>query len=75
MSFALLYPRDQIVATMARIYGHNMTTAFGGNVSVRDENGDIWITPARVDKGALRRQDIVCLHPRFIRKCRRTRRV
>lgn len=62
MSFALLHPRDQIVATMARIYAHNMTTTSGGNVSVRDENGDIWITPARVDKGALRRQDIVCIH-------------
>ena len=48
---------------MARIYGHNMTTTSGGNVSVRDENGDIWITPARVDKGNLRRQDIVCIHP------------
>lgn len=59
MSFALLHPRDQIVATMARIYGNDMTTTSGGNVSVRDENGDIWITPARVDKGALRRQDIV----------------
>lgn len=61
MSFALLHPRDQIVATMDRIYGHNMTTTSGGNVSVRDENGDVWITPARVDKGSLRRQDIVCL--------------
>lgn len=63
MSFALLHPRDQIVATMDRIYRHNMTTTSGGNVSVRDENGDIWITPARVDKGSLRRQDIVCIHP------------
>lgn len=62
MSFALLHPRDQIVATMDRIYGHNMTTTSGGNVSVRDENGDVWITPARVDKGSLGRQDIVCLH-------------
>lgn len=59
MSFALLHPRDQIVATMERIYGHDMTTTSGGNISILDENGDIWITPARVDKGALRRQDIV----------------
>jgi L-fuculose-phosphate aldolase len=62
MTFHLLHPRDQIVATMDRIYSHQMTTTSGGNVSVRDENGDIWITPARVDKGNLRRQDIVCLH-------------
>src|SRR5438067_870566 len=59
MRFSMLHPRDQIVATMERIYGHDMTTTSGGNVSLRDENGDIWITPARVDKGALRRQDIV----------------
>jgi len=58
-SFSLLHPRDQIVATMERIYRHEMTTTSGGNISVRDENGDVWITPARVDKGSLRRQDIV----------------
>ena len=61
MTFSLLHPRDQIVAIMARIYGHGMTTTSGGNISVRDENGDVWITPARVDKGNLRRQDIVRL--------------
>lgn len=63
MSFSLLHPRDQIVATMERIYGHDMTTTSGGNVSVRDETGDVWITPARVDKGSLRAQDIVRIRP------------
>ncbi|MEO7934052.1 MAG: class II aldolase/adducin family protein [Chthoniobacterales bacterium] len=63
MTFHLLHPRDQIVAVMERVYGRNMTTTSGGNVSVRDENDDVWITPARVDKGSLRRQDIVCIHP------------
>jgi L-fuculose-phosphate aldolase len=63
MSFSLFHPRDQIVAIMQRIYGHDMTTTSGGNVSVRDEAGDIWITPARVDKGNLRRQDIVRIRP------------
>jgi L-fuculose-phosphate aldolase len=58
-SFSLLHPRDQIVAIMERIYDHEMTTTSGGNISVRDESGDVWITPARVDKGSLRRQDIV----------------
>ena len=58
-SFSLLHPRDQIVAIMERIYDHEMTTTSGGNISVRDENADVWITPARVDKGSLRRQDIV----------------
>src|SRR5258708_14269762 len=59
MSFDLLHPRDQIGATMERIYGHDMTTTSGGNISERDEAGEVWITPARVDKGNLRRQDIV----------------
>ncbi|HEY5743215.1 MAG TPA: class II aldolase/adducin family protein [Terrimicrobiaceae bacterium] len=59
MNFSCLHPRDQIVATMERIYRRNMTTTSGGNISIHDENGDKWITPARVDKGNLRRQDIV----------------
>ncbi len=59
MSFSLLHPRDQIVVTMERIYGRQMTTTSGGNISVRDEDGNIWITPARVDKGSLRREDVV----------------
>jgi len=63
MSFSLLHPRDQIVAIMARIYGHDMTTTSGGNISVRDDNGDMWITPARVDKGSLHAQDIVRVAP------------
>ena len=43
---------------MARIYSREMTTTSGGNISVRDEDGHIWISPARVDKGNLRRGDI-----------------
>jgi L-fuculose-phosphate aldolase len=59
MNFELLHPRDQITLTMARVYGQEMTTTSGGNISVRDDNGDIWITPARVDKGNLGPQDMV----------------
>ena len=57
----LLHPRDEIMQTMERIYRYRMTTTSGGNLSLRDENGDIWITPTRVDKGSLRRDDIVCV--------------
>jgi L-fuculose-phosphate aldolase len=56
---SLLHPRDEIMRTMERIYRYRMTTTSGGNLSIRSENGDIWITPARVDKGTLRREDIV----------------
>lgn len=57
----LVHPRDQLMFMMDRIYRYRMTTTSGGNLSIRDANGDIWITPARVDKGSLRREDIVCV--------------
>jgi L-fuculose-phosphate aldolase len=56
-----LHPRDEILQAMERIYRYRMTTTSGGNLSIREENGDVWITPARVDKGGLRRDDIVCV--------------
>src|SRR5437868_12373704 len=59
----LLHPRDELMRTMDRIYQYRMTTTSGGNLSIRDSNGDVWITPSRVDKGGLRREDIVCVHP------------
>jgi len=36
----LIHPCDEIVQTMERIYRYRMTTTSGGNLSVRDENGD-----------------------------------
>ncbi|MEZ6092351.1 MAG: class II aldolase/adducin family protein [Pirellulaceae bacterium] len=57
----LIHPRDEIMATMDRIYRYRMTTTSGGNLSVRDDRGDIWISPARIDKGNLTRKDIVCV--------------
>ena len=60
---AYLHPRDEILQAMERIYRYRMTTTSGGNLSILDRNGDVWITPARIDKGGLRRDDIVCVHP------------
>jgi len=57
----LVHPRDEIMHTMQRIYRYRMTTTSGGNLSIREANGDIWITPARVDKGNLTRNDMVCV--------------
>jgi L-fuculose-phosphate aldolase len=48
---------------MERIYQYRMTTTSGGNLSIMEPGGKVWITPARVDKGALRREDIVCVRP------------
>jgi L-fuculose-phosphate aldolase len=46
---------------MKRIYQYKMTTTSGGNLSILDENGDMWITPTGVDKGALTPEDVVCV--------------
>ncbi len=58
MNASLLHPRDEIMQTMERIYRYRMTTTSGGNLSIRDGE-NVWITPARIDKGSLRRDDIV----------------
>jgi L-fuculose-phosphate aldolase len=63
MDFSLLHPREQLVSIMERIYRQGMTTLSGGNLSIRDDSGDIWITPAGVDKGKLVPEDIMCVHP------------
>ena len=63
MPLTLIHPRDELMQTMERIYRYRMTTTSGGNLSIRDDNGDLWITPARVDKGSLRRDDIICVKP------------
>ena len=46
---------------MNRIYHNGMTTLSGGNLSIKDDNGDIWLTPSGVDKGKLTPKDIVCV--------------
>ncbi|MDB5352775.1 MAG: ribulose-5-phosphate 4-epimerase-like epimerase or aldolase [Planctomycetota bacterium] len=54
----LAHPRDEIMRVMERVYRYRMTTTSGGNISVREDDGTVWITPARVDKGSLTRGDI-----------------
>lgn len=58
-----LHPRDEIMRTMERIYRYRMTTTSGGNLSIREPDGTVWVTPARVDKGGLRREDMVRVSP------------
>ena len=56
-----MHPRDQIVLIISRIYKNGMTTTSGGNVSIIDDQGDIWVTPSGIDKGALVPEDINCI--------------
>ncbi len=57
----LHHPGEQITEIIKRIYHAGMTTTSGGNISIRDPEGNIWITPSAIDKGSLRRTDIVCV--------------
>ncbi|MDH6341404.1 L-fuculose-phosphate aldolase [Parabacteroides sp. PFB2-12] len=57
----LMHPADQITLIIGRIYRSGMTTTSGGNISIKDEQGDIWITPGSIDKGALTAKDIMCV--------------
>ena len=57
--FHVMHPRDQIVLVITRIYERGMTTTSGGNISIMDENGDMWVTPSAIDKGSLNRDDII----------------
>lgn len=58
-----LYPAEQLTLYMQKIYEKRLTTTSGGNLSIRDDAGNIWITPAAVDKGSLKPEDMVCVQP------------
>lgn len=63
MIVSYIHPADQIVMFMQRIYDKGLTTTSGGNLSIRDAQGNLWITPAGIDKGTLTRRDIICVTP------------
>ena len=63
MNIQYIHPADQLVMFMQRIYDKGLTTTSGGNLSIMDSDGNIWITPAGIDKGSLTRKDIICVHP------------
>ena len=62
-TFSYTHPRNILVATLQRLYDYGMTTTSGGNISLKDDDGNIWITPGGIDKGSLRPEDIVKVTP------------
>jgi len=44
-----MHPAEQLALIIGRIYRGGLTTTSGGNLSIMDENGDMWITPAGID--------------------------
>lgn len=59
--FQIPDPKEQLVVIMRRIYAQGMTTTSGGNLSIKDENGNVYITPGGTDKGSMTAEDIVCI--------------
>jgi len=57
----LMHPAEQLALIIGRIYRGGLTTTSGGNLSIMDDNGDMWITPAGIDKGSLTPDDIMCV--------------
>ncbi|PKQ67745.1 aldolase [Labilibaculum manganireducens] len=57
----LLHPKTQLTQVIGKIYRDGMTTTSGGNISIMDENGDMWVTPSAIDKGKLTEDDIICV--------------
>ncbi len=53
-----IHPADILVKYMTRVYKQGLTTTSGGNFSVMDTDGNIWITPSGIDKGSLTKDDI-----------------
>ena len=63
MNFTYLHPAEQIIMIINRIYTKQMTTTSGGNLSIMDDEGDLWITPSGIDKGSLTVGDICQIKP------------
>ncbi len=61
MNFHTLHPAEQLTEIMKRIYARRLTTTSGGNLSIKDNNGNVWITPGGTDKGTLTQEDIICI--------------
>ena len=60
-NYSCIHPSEQIVEFMKRVYDRGMTTTSGGNISILDDKGDMWISPSGIDKGSLTPADIVCV--------------
>lgn len=63
MNFNLMHPAEQIVLLINRVYQKGLTTTSGGNLSIKDSEGVIWITPSGIDKGSLTPADICKVLP------------
>ncbi|MCX6232568.1 MAG: class II aldolase/adducin family protein [Bacteroidetes bacterium] len=61
LAFDKKTPARQLVEVMSRIYRLQLTTPSGGNLSVIDNEGNLWVTPSQIDKGRLTEFDMVLI--------------
>lgn len=59
MKVEKLGPSEQLCKVMSRIYDSKLTTVSGGNLSLKDQVGNIWVTPSGGDKGRYETSDIL----------------
>lgn len=63
MNVDKLKPSEQLCKIMSRIYDSKLTTVSGGNLSLKDQKGNIWVTPSGGDKGKYQSRDILKILP------------
>ncbi|QHI72239.1 class II aldolase/adducin family protein [Aminipila terrae] len=63
MKVEKLEPSEQLCNIMSRIYDSKLTTVSGGNLSLKDQEGNIWVTPSGGDKGRYEVSDILKILP------------
>jgi L-fuculose-phosphate aldolase len=56
-------PAEQLTEIMTRIYDLQLTTPSGGNISILDDDGNLWVTPSQIDKGRLGPEDMIRIFP------------
>ncbi len=56
-------PAEKIAFYMTRLYDNKLTTTSGGNLSIMDDDGTLWISPSGVDKAHLTPEDIMWVTP------------
>jgi len=58
---SMIPPKTLLVSWLARLYTHKLTTTTGGNLSLIDDDGDMYITPSGGDKAFVPPEDVAVL--------------
>jgi len=57
-----MHPESEIVEIFKRLYNNKLTTSSGGNLSIIDKKGEIYITPSAIDKSSMITNDIIKIY-------------